>query len=78
MDILILSTFAFKARTTYNVKSWNVSCKLEWRGQASNLPFFNDRLDHLKFYYIRKLFWENLEGAGGEGGGRGDWDGEHM
>ena len=22
--------------------------------------------------------WENLEGAGGEGGGRGDWDGEHM
>ena len=21
---------------------------------------------------------ENLEGAGGEGGGRGDWDGEHM
>ena len=22
--------------------------------------------------------WENLEGMGGEGGGRGDWDGEHM
>ena len=22
--------------------------------------------------------WENLEGAGGEGGGRGDRDGEHM
>ena len=22
--------------------------------------------------------WEDLEGAGGEGGGRGDWDGEHM
>ena len=21
---------------------------------------------------------ENLEGTGGEGGGRGDWDGEHM
>ena len=20
----------------------------------------------------------NLEGSGGEGGGRGDWDGEHM
>ena len=24
------------------------------------------------------LHWENLEGAGGEGGGRGDRDGEHM
>ena len=22
--------------------------------------------------------WEDLEGAGGEGGGRGDRDGEHM
>ena len=24
------------------------------------------------------LHWEDLEGSGGEGGGRGDWDGEHM
>ena len=24
------------------------------------------------------VHWEDLEGAGGEGGGRGDWDGEHM
>ena len=24
------------------------------------------------------VHWENLGGAGGEGGGRGDWDGEHM
>ena len=24
------------------------------------------------------VHWENLEGMGGEGGGRGDWDGEHM
>ena len=24
------------------------------------------------------VHWENLEGTGGEGGGRGDWDGEHM
>ena len=24
------------------------------------------------------MHWENLEGAGGEGGGRGDRDGEHM
>ena len=22
--------------------------------------------------------WEDPEGSGGEGGGRGDWDGEHM
>ena len=24
------------------------------------------------------MHWENLGGAGGEGGGRGDQDGEHM
>ena len=24
------------------------------------------------------VHWENLEGMGGEGGGRGDWAGEHM
>ena len=24
------------------------------------------------------VHWENLEGLGGEGGGRGDRDGEHM
>ena len=24
------------------------------------------------------VHWENLEGTAGEGGGRGDWDGEHM
>ena len=24
------------------------------------------------------VLWEDLEGAGGEGGGRGDWDGEDM
>ena len=24
------------------------------------------------------MHWEDPEGSGGEGGGRGDWDGEHM
>ena len=24
------------------------------------------------------VHWEDLEGSGGEGGGRGYWDGEHM
>ena len=24
------------------------------------------------------VHWEDLEGSGGEGGGRGDRDGEHM
>ena len=38
----------------------------------------------LKLQYFGHLMrtadshWENLEGMGGEGGGRGDWDGEHM
>ena len=24
------------------------------------------------------VFWEDPEGSGGEGGGRGDWDGKYM
>ena len=28
--------------------------------------------------FIFLVHWENLGGAGGEGGGRGDRDGEHM
>ena len=24
------------------------------------------------------VHWEDREGLGGEGGGRGDWDGEYM
>ena len=27
---------------------------------------------------VIKIGWEDLEGAGGEGGGRGDRDGEHC
>ena len=28
--------------------------------------------------HLDLVHWENLKGAGGEGGGRGDRDGEHM
>ena len=27
---------------------------------------------------LNLVHWEDLEGSGGEGGGRGDWVGEHM
>ena len=27
---------------------------------------------------LKNLHWEDPEGSGGEGGGRGDWDGEYM
>ena len=29
-------------------------------------------------HFKNQVHWENLEGMGGEGGGRGDWDWEHM
>ena len=32
-------------------------------------------------FFLKLMFlvhWEDLEGSGGEGGGRGDRDGEHM
>ena len=32
----------------------------------------------LKQNHSDLVHWENLGGAGGEGGGRGDRDGEHM
>ena len=38
----------------------------------------------LRYHMLQSLYiyiymhWEDLEGAGGEGGGRGDRDGEHM
>ena len=28
--------------------------------------------------HLLKMHWEDSEGSGGEGGGRGDQDGEHM
>ena len=31
-----------------------------------------------RFKAVSKMHWEDLEGAGGEGGGSGDRDGEHM
>ena len=37
--------------------------------------------DLLKFRSLKRsdlVHWEDLEGSGGEGGGRGDRDGEHM
>ena len=27
---------------------------------------------------LHLVYWEDLERSGGEGGGRGDWDGKHM
>ena len=35
------------------------------------------KMQHVNLNF-KKLCIENLEGAGGEGGGRGDRDGEHM
>ena len=33
---------------------------------------------YIYIYIYIYMHWEDLEGAGGEGGGRGDRDGEHM
>ena len=42
--------------------------------------YFNDFLRKNSFLDKRSdlVHWEDLEGSGGEGGGRGDRDGEHM
>ena len=43
------------------------------KGETDHQPWLDacDKLSDL-------VHWENLGGAGGEGGGRGDRDGEHM
>ena len=43
---------------------------LGWNGSPAQVGCMRQALDLVQ--------WENLEGAGGEGGGRGDQDGEHM
>ena len=46
--------------------------------------FYNRSLPTFKTFACQKLslrkkvHWEDTEGLGGEGGGRGDQDGEHM
>ena len=40
--------------------------------------FLKDKVNCFFIYLLRNIHWEDLEGSGGEGGGRGDQDGEHM
>ena len=42
------------------------------------MAFTKDHLLILELKCSQVLQWEILEGVGGEGGGRGDRDGEHM
>ena len=59
-------------------RGWDVS-----REQHQNMYTIKGETDHqLRLDAWDKrldlVHWEDLEGAGGEGGGRGDRDGEHM
>ena len=59
-------------------RGWDVS-----EEQHRNMYIIEGETDHqprLDAWDKRSdlVHWEDLEGAGGEGGGRGDWDGEHM
>ena len=59
-------------------RGWDVS-----REQHRNMYIIYSETDHQPRLDARDncsdlVHWENLEGAGREGGGRGDRDGEHM
>ena len=41
-------------------------------------PSFKNTFYHLLYKRSDLVLWEDLEGAGGEGGGRGDRDGKYM
>ena len=58
---------AIKAEHPWNK---NKRCVIEKVRKQPRLDAWDKRSD--------LVHWENLEGTGGEGGGRGDWDGEHM
>ena len=47
------------------------TCIVSRMKQITSPGWMHDKLSDL-------VHWENLGGAGGEGGGRGDRDGEHM
>ena len=49
-----------------------------WMAEQSLMSLGYQRETWLFGCLIRKDKREDLEGAGGEGGGRGDWDGEDM
>ena len=59
-------------------RGWDVS-----REQHRNMYTIKGETDHQPRLvawdtHSYLVHWEDLEGAGGEGGGRGDRDGEHM
>ena len=58
-------------------RGWDVS-----RGQHQNVYYLGWNRSPAQVGCMRQalgpVYWEDLEGSGGEGGGSGDWDGEHM
>ena len=57
---------------------WDVS-----REQHQNMYIIKGETDHQPRWDAWDkcsglVHWEDPEGSGGEGGGRGDWEGEHM
>ena len=61
-------------------KYWSFSFSISPSIEYSELISF--RMDWFDLFAVKETFksllQEDLEGSGGEGGGRGDWDGEHM
>ena len=61
-------------------KYWSFSFSISPSSEYSELISF--KMDWFDLFAVKETFksllQEDLEGSGGEGGGRGDWDGEHM
>ena len=75
-----------KKRHMYRTDSWTLWEKARWddlREQHQNMYVIYSETDHQPRLDAGDkcsdlVHWEDPEGSGGEGGGRGDRDGEHM
>ena len=75
-------TFEWKVGSKVEKKSINVINHINRIKEKKHVKIWEEKhlktstfiLDNLK----SMVHWEDLEGAGGEGGGREDRDGEHM
>ena len=65
-----LKSFLMKVKEEEDRTAWNMYII---KGETDHQPR-RDAWDK----YLGLVLWEDPEGSGGEGGGRGDRDGEHM
>ena len=77
-DLIKLKSFCTAKETIDKMKRQPTGWKNIFANDMTDKGLISNIYKQLVQLNIKKNHWENLGGAGGEGGGRGDRDGEHM